>query len=194
MSRINLLPWREERRKQRQQEFFAMMGVAAVMGLLLCLASSTYISNLQQSQKALNQMLRDEIFLLDRDIKKIEELSKTRAKLLARKAVIEDLQKSRSLIVHLFDDMVQTLPDGVRLNSLVQKNKRLTLEGVAESNAKVSAYMRQLDASEYLKNPDLSISRFAPDEKSLRPDSYSFKLAVTVVQPRDGEEIEGDEK
>ena len=158
MSRINLLPWREERRKLRQQEFYALMGAAAVIGVLLFFATSTYITNRQQSQEARNQMLRNEIALLDRDIKKIEELEATRSKLLARKAVIEELQKSRSQIVHLFDDMVRTLPEGVSLSSLTQKGKKLTLDGTAESNAKVSAYMRQLDASDYMQNPDLSIS------------------------------------
>jgi type IV pilus assembly protein PilN len=194
MSRINLLPWREERRKQRQQEFYALLGVAAVLGVLLFFATSTYITNLQQSQEARNQMLRNEIALLDRDIKKIEQLEATRSKLLARKAVIEELQKSRSQIVHLFDDMVHTIPDGVRLDSLKQQNNKLTLEGVAESNAKVSAYMRQLDGSDYMKDPDLSISRFAPDTASLREDSYDFSLAVTVVQPKgEGEEDGGDQ-
>ena len=191
MSRINLLPWREERRKQRQQEFYALLGVAAVLGLVLLFGISTYIANLQQSQEARNQMLRNEIALLDRDIKKIEELEATRSKLLARKAVIEELQKSRSQVVHLFDDMVRTLPDGVRLDSLTQKGKRLALDGVAESNAKVSAYMRQLDASEYLKDPDLSITRFAADKASLREDSYTFNMAVSVVQPTDGEDNDG---
>jgi len=194
MSRINLLPWREERRKLRQQEFYALMGAAAVLGVLLFFATSTYITNLQQSQQARNQMLRNEIKLLDRDIKKIEELEATRSKLLARKAVIEELQKSRSQIVHLFDDMVRTLPDGVNLASLTQKGKKLTLDGVAESNAKVSAYMRQLDASDYLQNPDLSISKFEPDKASLREDSYTFNMVVSVVQPGASEDDNGGEE
>ncbi len=194
MSRINLLPWREELRKQRQHEFYALLGMAAVLGLIMLFGTSTYITTMQDSQKARNQMLRNEIALLDRDIKKIEQLEATRSKLLSRKAVIEELQKSRSQIVHLFDDMVRTLPDGVRLNSLKQKGKRLTLDGVAESNAKVSAYMRQLDTSDYLKNPSLSISRFAPDASSLREDSYSFSMVVAVVQPKDGEDDDGGEE
>lgn len=194
MSRINLLPWREELRKQRQHEFYALLGMAAVLGLIMLFGTSTYITTMQDSQKARNQMLRNEIALMDRDIKKIEQLEATRSKLLSRKAVIEELQKSRSQIVHLFDDMVRTLPDGVRLNSLKQKGKQLTLDGVAESNAKVSAYMRQLDTSDYLKNPSLSISRFAPDASSLREDSYSFSMVVAVVQPKDGEDDDGGEE
>ena len=194
MSRINLLPWREELRKQRQQEFYALLGMAAVLGLLMLFGTSTYITNLQQDQESRNQMLRNEIALLDRDIKKIEQLEATRSKLLARKAVIEELQKSRSQIVHLFDDMVRTLPDGVRLDEMTQKGKKLTLDGVAESNAKVSAYMRQLDSSEYLKDPNLAISRFAPDTASLREDSYTFNMAVSVIQPTDSEDDDGGEE
>ena len=186
MSRINLLPWREERRALRQKEFYAMLGVAAAIGVLLLFGASTFINGQQQGQQARNKMLSDEIALFDRDIKKIKDLETTRAKLLARKEVIDTLQKSRSQIVHLFEEMVITLPEGVRLNSLTQKGKTLTLDGVAESNAKVSAYMRQLQASEYLKDPTLTISRFAPDTESLRQDSYTFSLAVTVIQPSDG--------
>lgn len=188
MARINLLPWREERRKQRQQEFFVILGAAAMIGLLLFLLVGWQIGNLQDNQDQRNQKLKNEIALLDRRIKKIEELEAKRSRILARKQVIEELQKSRSQIVHLFDELVRTIPDGVRLGDLKQQGTKLTLSGVAESNAKVSAYMRSLEASEWMKDPDLSITQASTEENNL--DRYKFELSVTVINK--GAEEEGE--
>lgn len=177
MARINLLPWREERRKQRQQEFYVMLAAAAVLGALLFGAVTWHIGKLQESQEARNQLLRNEIAILDRRIREIEQLEAKREALLARKNVIEELQKNRSKIVHLFDQLVRTIPDGVRLSSLQQQGNRLTLEGFAESNAKVSAYMRSLGASEWLHSPELNITEVSEQQGA---DRYRFTVVVTV--------------
>ncbi len=177
MARINLLPWREERRTQRKQEFYVILAGAAVLGLVAFLAINWQIGQMQAYQEARNELLRDEIVDLDRQIKRIEDLEAKRADMLARKAVIEELQKSRSEIVHLFDQVVRTIPDGVRLDSAKQQGKRLTLDGIAESNAKVSAYMRSLEASPWMRAADLSLTQA---EGEGRRNLYKFKLEVMV--------------
>lgn len=177
MARINLLPWREDRRKLRQNEFYAIL-VAAVLAGLLVFGAIWYQHKLWiDGQIARNQYLKDEITALDAKIKEIEELEKTRAKLLARKQVIEQLQASRSKMVHLFDDLVRTIPEGVRLVSIKQSGETLTLEGLAESNARVSTYMRNLEASSWVSNPDLAIVEAKGTDKRSR---YAFTLRVDL--------------
>ncbi len=177
MARINLLPWREERRKQRQQEFYVILGGAAALGLVAFVAINWQIGQMQDYQENRNQLLRNEIVELNRQIKRIEDLERKRADMLARKVVIEELQKSRSEIVHLFDQVVRTIPDGVRLASAKQQGRRLTLDGVAESNAKVSAYMRSLEASPWMRAADLNLTQA---EGEGRRNIYKFKLEVLV--------------
>lgn len=193
MARINLLPWREERRKQRQQEFYIILAGAAAVGALLFAAWWMHLSELQKGQDDRNKMLRDEIAILDERIKKIEELEAQRERLLARKNVIEELQKNRSQIVRLFDQLVRTMPDGVRLTAIKQQGDRLTLDGMAESNAKVSAYMRNLDDSDWLSNPDLDITEIAEGEGSAG-ERYRFTVNVKVgPDTAEGQELEGVE-
>lgn len=177
MARINLLPWREERRTQRQQEFYVLLGGAGLLGVLAFFAVSFQIGQMQDFQDSRNQTLRNEIAVLDRRIRRIEELEKRRADLLARKVVIEELQKSRAEIVFLFDQIVRTIPDGVRLDSISQQGTRLTFDGIAESNAKVSAYMRRLEASPWMRAADLNITEAEGDG---RRQTYNFKLEVLV--------------
>lgn len=181
MARINLLPWREERRKLRQNEFYALLGAAALAGLLVFGGIWYQYQTVIEGQQARNQFLRDEITLLDQKIKEIEELEQTRARLLSRKQVIEQLQASRSLMVHLFDELVRTIPDGVRLNTIKQEGDTLTLEGLAESNARVSTYMRNFEKSEWVTNPDLAIVEAkGPDKRS----RYAFTLRVNLKKPK----------
>lgn len=177
MARINLLPWREERRQQRKIEFFVILGIAFGIGVLLWLGARWHIGNLQENQDERNQMLRNEIAILDRRIREIQDLERKRDRLLARKEVIEELQKNRSLIVHLFDQLVRTVPDGVRLAEVSQQGQRMSLDGFAESNAKVSDYMRRLDASAWIKDPQLDITEVAD---ALPSERYRFTVRVTV--------------
>lgn len=180
MARINLLPWRAERRKLRQKEFMTMLGLAGAAALLLSFLIVMYYNGQIEGQQIRNQYLRDQIVLVDQQIKEIEELDKKKANLLARKQVIEELQASRSQMVHLFDELVRTIPEGVRLNSIKQNGQTLTLDGLAQSNARVSSYMRNLEESGWMANPDLSIIEAKGEDKGL-PNVFSLK--VTLKSP-----------
>jgi type IV pilus assembly protein PilN len=185
MARINLLPWRAERRKLRQKEFMTMLGMAAGIALVLSFLIVMYYNGQIEGQMTRNQYLRDQIVVVDQQIKEIEELDKKKANLLARKQVIEQLQASRSQMVHLFDELVRTIPEGVRLNSIKQSGQVLTLEGMAQSNARVSSYMRNLEESGWMANPDLSIIEAKGSDKGL-PNAFSLK--VTLKSPSSEEE------
>lgn len=155
MAKINLLPWREELRKQKQQEFAFMSAGAGIVAGLFVLLAHFHVDGMIDNQMQRNSYLENEIEILDQRIGRIKELEKLKADLLARMNVIQELQRSRPQSVHLMDELVRTLPDGVYLNKFVQKNKDLTLSGVAQSNARVSDYMRNIDSSEWLTDPRL---------------------------------------
>ena len=180
MARINLLPGREERRKLRNREAQTLFGLTAAAALLILFAILWQYGQMIKNQEARNLMLQDEITKVDQKIKEIEALEKTRSKLLQRKTIIEQLQASRSMMVHLFDDLVRTIPEGVRLQSIKQTGDLLTLEGFAESNARVSEYMRRLEGSQWMGNPDLAIVEAkGPDKRS----RYAFTLRVNLRKP-----------
>ena len=157
MARINLLPWREERRKQRQKEFGVMLAGSALGAVLLSFLIVSFYSGQISGQNERNAYLRDRITEVDKQIKEIEELDKKKAKLLARKEVIEQLQANRSQMVHLFDSLVRTIPDGINLTSLKQSDRKLQLKGLAQSSTRVASYMRNIEASEWLTDPSLDI-------------------------------------
>ena len=182
MAKINLLPWRAERREQRQKQFYMLLATAAIAAILAVFGIKMYFDSLIEAQQARNSYLQNEIKLVDEKIKEIEALDRKRADLLQRKQVIEELQASRSQMVHLFDELVQTIPEGVRLTSLKQAGTILTLEGVTQSNARVSSYIRALEGSGWMANPDLSIIEAKGSDKNM---PYIFNLKVTLVQPKD---------
>jgi type IV pilus assembly protein PilN len=180
MARINLLPWREERRKQRQQEFFVLLGASAVSAIVAVFVAMWFIGTQIDAQTERNATLSREITALDAQIAEIEELDRQRDRLIARKEIIEQLQATRSQMVHLFDELVRTLPDGVQLQAIKQAGQALTLEGVAQSNARVSAYMRNLDASAWLKDSEIiKIEAVNPDKAV----PYVFSLKVNLEDP-----------
>jgi type IV pilus assembly protein PilN len=189
MARINLLPWREERRKLRQKEFAVMFAMAALGAVLLSFVIISYYNGQIDGQNERNTYMRDQITQVDKAIKEIEELDKKKAKLLARKEVIEELQANRSQMVHLFDSLVRTIPDGAVLTSIKQDNETLTLEGRAQSNARVSTYMRNLEGSGWMTNPDLSIIEAKGGDKGL---PYQFKLQVKLANPNAPKDEDGD--
>jgi type IV pilus assembly protein PilN len=157
MPRINLIPWREAERKRKRQEF----GVGA-LGALVAAAAIAFVVNLQMgaaigNQKERNQYLNDEIAKLDKQITEILALEQQKQRLRARIQVIEQLERSRPEIVHVFDQLVRTIPDGVNLVELKQSDRKLQLRGLAQSSTRVASYMRNLDASEWLKDPSLDI-------------------------------------
>ena len=190
MARINLLPWREERRKVRQKEFMTMLGVAALGAVLLSFLIVNYFSRQIDGENARIAYVKDQIAKVDQQIKEIEELDKKKARLLARKQVIEQLQANRSQMVHLFDSLVRTIPDGVVLTSLKQDGDKLTLEGRSQSNARVSTYMRNLEGAGWMTKPDLSIIEAKDGGDPGLP--YVFTLTVTLANPNAPKDTDGD--
>ena len=154
---INLLPWRAQRRAQRQKQFYATTVVAAIVGAALVLAGVTYMNSRIDHQEARNQMLQSEIRVLDRQIARIRDIDRQRQNVVDRIEVIQTLQASRPEAVHLFDQMVRTLPEGTFFQELRQEGDRIRLVGRAESNARISALMRRVDASPWLRDSTLQI-------------------------------------
>jgi len=189
MARINLLPWRAERRKARKKEFAVMLGMAALGGVLASFLVITYYSGRISNQIARNEFVRAEITKVDAQIKEIGELDKKKDKLLARKEVIEVLQANRSQMVHLFDSLVKTIPDGVALTAIKQEGDILTLGGRSQSNARVSTYMRNLEGSGWMTNPDLNVIEAKAGNPGL---PYEFNLKVKLANPNAPKDAEGD--
>lgn len=184
MAHINLLPWREELRAQKQKDFLVQIGLAAVFGAAIWGLGHMQMARMIDNQNGRNAFMQAEIKKVDKEIKAINELEKTKANLLARMNVIQELQSNRPLSVHLMDELVRTLPDGVFLNRLEQKNTNLTMEGIAQSNARVSAYMRNIDNSEWLANPSLQVIETKTTERSRTAE---FTLTAEQKTPSEDE-------
>lgn len=188
MAKINLLPWRQELRKQRQQEFIAILLGVVMVAVALVLFGHMALSKQVSDQEERNQYIKAEIGKLDTQIKEIDELQKRREELLARMKVIQDLQGRRPVIVRIFDEFVRVMPDGVYLTSLERKGDVFSLSGVAESANQVSNLMRNLDASPWFKNPQLST--VAADANARRSDKDEdkqpgnrFSMTVQLESP-----------
>ena len=188
MARINLLPWRTDRRKQREREFYMLLIASAVSGVFALLVLVGWMGARIDNQQERNTYLQTEIKSLDKQIEEIKELDKTRSQLLTRKQIIEQLQSNRAQMVHLFDEMVKTIPDGVRLTSMKQAGDTLTLEGVAESNARVATYMRNIDNSPWMGRTDLrKIENKAGGKDVDKKAPYVFSLDVKLRKPEDAQ-------
>jgi type IV pilus assembly protein PilN len=157
MPNINLLPWRAELRAKRRNQFFIGLGASVGAAGLAVLASNFVMEGIIGNQNSRNDLLKTEIAALDKRIAEILDLEAKKERLLARMEIIEQLQRSRPEIVHVFDELVRTLPDGVRLVSIKQSASRLEIKGDAESNTRVSAFMRNIDKSKWLTQPDLQV-------------------------------------
>jgi type IV pilus assembly protein PilN len=157
MPRINLLPWREEQRKERQKNFAVAATGAVLTGIVTILLVSWTYDRFINYQNFRNSKLQTAISVLDEQIEEIKDLERKKERMIARMEIVERLQKSRPEVVHLFDEMVRTLPEGVYLTSIKQSIRRLEIKGVAESTTRVSAYMRNIDVSEWLENPGLQV-------------------------------------
>ena len=189
MARINLLPWRAERRKQRQKEFAAMVGASAVVAVVLAFALVSYYNAQISGQEERNTFLRAQITQVDAQIAEIQALDEKKSKLLARKEVIEQLQANRSKMVHLFDSLVRTIPDGVVLTTVKQEGDKLTLTGRSQSNARVSTYMRMLENAGWMTKPELSIIEARDGEPGM---PYTFTLSVMLANPNAPKDEDGD--
>lgn len=188
MARINLLPWRTERRKQREREFYMMLAASAVAAFIAVGAAYGWMNARIDNQNQRNAYLANEIKALDKQIAEIDELDKTKSQLLTRKQIIEQLQSNRSQMVHLFDEMVKTIPDGVRLTTMKQAGDVLTLEGVAESNARVASYMRNIDNSPWMGRTDLrKIENKTGTKEVDKKTPYVFSLDVKLRKPEEAQ-------
>jgi len=176
MTKINLLDWRTARRQQRKQQFTLLIGATFLASALIVAIAYFAMDAAISHQQERNKILQTEITALDKQIKEIQELQKVKANLLARMRVIEQLQQSRSATVHFFDEIINTLPDGVYLTGIKQSGGEVTLDGIAESNGRISAYMKNLDSSPWFKDPKLVVIRTS-DKNRLR--SSEFQLKVT---------------
>ncbi|KPK19139.1 MAG: PilN domain-containing protein [Betaproteobacteria bacterium] len=155
MIRVNLLPHREARRKQQQQQFFILLAFVAIIGAASWFSVHTYLSDRLQEQQSRNAYLEQEIVKLDKQIAEIKKLQEQTAALLARKKVVETLQSNRAEVVHLLDQLVRQLPDGIYLKGIKQKGNVVTISGYTQSQARVSTLMRNLESSNHLESPGL---------------------------------------
>lgn len=190
MTRINLLPWRAERRKQREREFYGMLGLAAVAAIGVVLLWALWMGARISNQQQRNQYLQTQITQLDAKIAEIKDIENTRKQLLARKEIIEQLQANRSQMVHLFDELVQATPESIRLTSMTQNGASLHLDGVAQSNASVANYMRNIDASPWLGDVDLKKTENKATDVGM---PYVFSLDAKLTRPEDKVQQNADE-
>lgn len=186
---INLLDWRAERRARRLQEFKLQMGAGALAGIALAALWWFHASGVLSAQEARNKLLQQEISRLDAEIREIADLETVQDNLLARMQVIESLQASRSATVHFFDELVNTVPDGVYLTVLRQQGERVTIEGIAESNARVSTYMKNLDASDWFADPRLVVIR-TTERNRVRQSEFTLQVRG-LRQPASSADADG---
>jgi len=175
MTRINLLPWRETLRKEQQRQFISVAAGASILMAVIIFYVHIHIGGLIDAQTARNNFLEKEIALVDEKITEIKQLETEKQQLLARMNIIQQLQSRRPEIVHIFDEMARSVPDGIYLTSIKQLGESLAIEGVAESNARVSAFMRNLDASKWFTNPGLIVIE-SKEKENVRTSRFTLKV------------------
>src|SRR6266446_8800676 len=185
-ARVNLLPHREERRKRARQHFFVVAGGTAVLGVLVVGLMHTFYAAKIETQTDRNRFLKSEIVKLDKDIAEIKKLRDEIQALLARKQVIETLQADRAQTVHLLDELVRQVPEGVYLRSIVQRGLRVKLLGYAQSNARVSTLMRNIEASPWLELPELvEVKANSVDKRRVSDFDLNLSLKRTAIEAKD---------
>lgn len=194
MARINLLPWREEKRRERQRQFMTSLLLTAILGVVLVFFAGFVFDQKIAHQQARNELVQGEIRALEVRIKRIDELERTRARLISRKQVIESLQASRSTTVELLDKLAKSIPVGVTLTTIRQQGASLSLVGTSQSNARVSAYLRELEANDLFLSPELGYVRSVNSVDSVTAtEPYNFSVNVTLRSPKSADEDEGYE-
>ncbi|MBL1141939.1 MAG: pilus assembly protein PilN [Proteobacteria bacterium] len=188
MSRINLLPWREEKRKELQQEFMTLLAIVALLAAAVWGAFHYYHVQLIEVENSRLKYIGEKITILDAKIEEIKELEKEKESLLSRMRAIEQLQGNRPLIVRLFDELVTNLPEGLSVTSIKQKDASITIEGLAQSNARVSSFMRNLEKSEWLQKPDLKVIQESEVGGDKAVNSFTLTFAQRIPK------AEGDEE
>ncbi len=187
MPRINLLPWRDDLRQERQKNFAVAAVVVAFIGIATVWGARLEIDSRISYQSRRNSLLQSEIKALDVMIEEIDGLERQKERLLARMEIIEQLQSSRPEIVHLFDEFVQTLPDGVYLTSIKQIGTRLEIKGMAESSTRVSALMRNIDGSEWLTKPVLEVVETKDSDRS-RHSRFTLSAQQVIKSQEDDDD------
>jgi len=180
MARINLLPWRETLKRERQQRFIILSGLVAVAAFIILIGIHIGMDNQISNQENRNKFLSQQISIVDKEIDAIKTLEIEKTRLLNRMSVIQELQKSRPEIVHLFEELVTSTPDGAQIIKVSQKGSSINIEGIAESNSRISTFMRNLDKSKWLTEPELIVINANTQDY---PDSSWFSLKVKRSQP-----------
>ena len=186
MTRINLLPWREARRAQQQREFITLLVVAIMIAAVGVIGAHIHIAGRIDHQEARNQYLRDEINRLKKIEREIKEMDETKARLLGRLEVIQNLQRSRPIVVNVFDELARRLPEDIFLTSFQSQGDKLTLKGTALSNNVVSGFMRELEQSKVFGEPALTVIQNEQLENNVR--ASRFELAVNRAKPKNSDE------
>ena len=184
MPRINLLPHREAKRKERKLAFLVALVVAGGAGIVAAFVAYLLYGSMIEGQQHRNDMLRVQIKQLDRQIEEINDLESAKQKYIARMEIIEKLQRSRPEIVHVFEEIVRTLPEGVYLTAVKQTAMRLKFEGIAQSSTRVSSFMRNIDGSQWLRNPELEVVQTTKGSGA----GSSFQLTADQVTTAGGED------
>jgi type IV pilus assembly protein PilN len=183
MPRINLLPWRTELRQRRKKEFLVALAGSLMVAIGVAYVSKLTVQGWTSAQQSRNQILRGEIAALDKQIEEINGLETQRKRLEARIQVITQLQRSRPEVVHLFDELANTVPEGVHLTEVVQQGKRIEVQGNAQSSTRVSALMRNIDDSEWLRSPGLEGVDFVATGAERAAKFKVFAEQVSMVAP-----------
>ena len=183
MIRINLLPHREEKRKARRQQFYMLLGMVSVLAGLIVFLIYSVIAGYISAQESKNDFLKKEIAVLDKQIDQIKRLKEQTQALLARKQIIESLQRDRAEAVRLLNELVKQMPEGVYIRSIKQEGTRISLNGYAQSNARVSTLMRNIEASSWLEKPQLiEIKAINLDKRRLNEFNMSANLKRAPVE------------
>ena len=188
MANINLLPWREWERERKQKEFLGQTGVVLLLGVLLIFGAGQVLNNAIDTQEGRNAFLDGRIKVLDEKIEEIKSLRKQREDLLARMRVINELQGNRPVIVRVFDEVVQTLAKGVHYRKLQMQGTTLFVAGVAESNNRISALMRNLDGSDWFAAPNLKSIKEDPTNSDYGEQASTFDLSFVQTNPNKKDE------
>ncbi|WP_458070227.1 PilN domain-containing protein [Rhodanobacter sp. BL-MT-08] len=181
MAHVNLLPHRAARRKQREREFYIQLGVAFAAAIVFLLLWGFWMGERIDNQNERNTLLQNEITQVDVRITKIKDLEKVRDHLLARKQIIEQLQADRSQMVHLFDELVKTIPPSARLTGVKQDGQSMSLDGVSQSNASVAEYMKNIEASPWLGHTELRKTEKSAEATRM---PYTFGLDIALSRPK----------
>lgn len=177
MAHINLLPWREELREERKKEFLTLLIATGVISLLIMMLVHVFMASHISSQAERNRILESEIKLLDKKIAEIRQLKKLKSSLIARMAIIQELQANRAQVVHLFDEVVKILPKGVHLYEMARNGNQLTFSGFSDSNTNISKLMRNIDKSTWLSLPMLNEIK-TEDKNGKRESDFTLNSSV----------------